>query len=51
MKYIYITQSKLFTIKNKTNNNKYLICQLHSMQLHKEVKSINCTHSSGTILR
>jgi len=35
-------QAKLFTLlslKHKTNNNKHVICQLHSMQLQKEVKS------------
>jgi len=26
-------------IKNKTNNNKHVICQLNNMQLQKEVKS------------
>ena len=39
---MYIIQSTLFTllpIKNKTNNNKHVVCQLHSMQLQKEVKS------------
>jgi len=42
MKYTFIVRSKLFTllpIKNKTNNNKHLICQLDSMQLQKEVES------------
>ena len=26
-------------IKSNTNNNKHVICQLHTMQLQKEVKS------------
>ena len=34
-----ILQSKLLLIKNKTNNNKHVICQSHSMQSPKEVKS------------
>ena len=39
---MHIIQSKLSTllpIKNKTKNNKLVICQLHSMQLQKELKS------------
>jgi len=39
---MYIIQAKLFTllpIKNKTNNNKHVISQFHSIQLQKEVKS------------
>jgi len=35
-------QSKLFTllpIKNNTNNNKHVICQLYNMKLQKEAKS------------
>ena len=42
MKCMYIIQSKLFTllpIKNKTNSNKHVICQLYSMQLQKESKT------------
>ena len=42
MKCMNIIQSKLFPllpIKNKTNINKHVICQLHSMQLQKEEKS------------
>ena len=39
MKCMYITQSKLSTLLPKTNNNKHVICQFHSMQLQKEVKS------------
>jgi len=42
MKCIYIIQSKLFTllpVKNKTTNNKDVVCQLYSIQLQKEVKS------------
>ena len=36
---MYIIQSKLFTLlplKNRTNNNKHVICQLYSMQLQKK---------------
>jgi len=36
---MYIIQLKFLPIKNKNNNNKHIICQLHSMQLQKEVKS------------
>jgi len=39
---MYMITSKLFTlppIKNETNNNKHVICQLYNMKLQKEVKS------------
>jgi len=39
---MYIITSKVFTllpVKNKTNNNKHVICQLYNIQLQKEVKS------------
>ena len=42
VKCMYIIASKLFTllpIKNKTNNNKHVICQLYNMKIQKEVKS------------
>ena len=38
IKCMYIIQSKVLPI-NKTNNNRHVICQLHSMQIQKEVKS------------
>ena len=34
-----VIRSGLLPIRNKTNNNKHVICQLHSMQLQKEEKS------------
>ena len=30
---------KILTIKNKTNKNKHVICQLYNIQLQNEVKS------------
>ena len=39
----YIIISKVYTptlpIKNKTNNDKHVICQLYNLRLQKEVKS------------
>ena len=32
-------ETALLPIKNKTNNNKHVICQLLSTQLQKEVKA------------
>jgi len=36
---MYIKVFTLFRIEDKTNNNKHVIYQFHSMQLQKEVKS------------
>ena len=37
--HVHIIQLKVLPIKNKTNNNKHVICLHHSMQLQKELKS------------
>jgi len=40
---IFIIQSKVLPIKNKTNNSKHVIYQLHSMQLQCQAVTKVCS--------